>query len=177
MAIGDTGSRSQEPGTDKSRDAEQTKLDASRLTQSARARTLSYIEERKKSMADNIVGMADAVRGAAQQLDEHGNAAMADYVQRAADGLERFSDTVRTRDISSLMDDVEDFARRRPAIVIGASVAVGFLLARFLKSSSERREAEHHGLDASYDSARGNALKSQSQRSATSSSTIGGTEA
>ena len=39
----------------------------------------------------------------------------------------------------TLLDDVEAFARREPAMFIGGAIAIGLLAARFLKSS--RRSA------------------------------------
>jgi ElaB/YqjD/DUF883 family membrane-anchored ribosome-binding protein len=145
MASSDIGSQPEQGRDENTSAVEQVKSEAGRLTQAARSRTLSYVEERKMRLADNINGMADAARNAAQQFDDHGNAAMAEYIQRAAAGLEHFSDTMRSRDVSALVDDVEGFARRQPAVFIGASVALGFLLTRFLKSSSERRDAERWG--------------------------------
>ena len=45
------------------------------------------------------------------------------------------------RDLTELMDDVNRFARRQPALFVGAAFAAGALAARFLKSSpdGERR--------------------------------------
>jgi ElaB/YqjD/DUF883 family membrane-anchored ribosome-binding protein len=162
MASSDIGSQSQESGGGRqSSTIDQAKSEAGRLTQVARSRTASYLEERKSLLAENVVGMASAVRSAAEQFDEHGNPAMADYIHRAADGLERLSENVRHRDLSSLMGEAEDFARRQPAVFIGAGVAVGFVLARFLKSSSERREAERQGYaGGSYGYASGAASES-----------------
>jgi ElaB/YqjD/DUF883 family membrane-anchored ribosome-binding protein len=145
MASSDPGMQSQETGGQQSSAVEQARSEAGRLTQAARSRTMSYIEERKSLLAENVGGMAQAARNAAGQFDEQGNQVVADYIKRAADGLERFSGAMRDRDLSSLMGDAEDFARRQPAVFIGAGVAVGFLLARFLRSSSERREAERYG--------------------------------
>jgi ElaB/YqjD/DUF883 family membrane-anchored ribosome-binding protein len=166
MASSDMGSQSQQGGADQSSAVDQAKSEAGRLTQAARSRTMSYLEERKSLLAENVGGMASAARSAAEQFDEHGNRAVADYIQRAADGLERFSDAVRHRDVSSLMGDAEDFARRQPAVFIGAGVAVGFMLARFLRSSSERREAERYGYQGGGDYARGSAAESSYGRHA-----------
>ncbi len=148
MANSDIGSQPQETGGRHSSAVEQATSEAGRLTQAARERTLSYLEERKSLFADDVVGVANAARGAAERFNEHGNPLMADYVSRAAGGLERFSEAMRNRDLSSLMGEAEEFARRQPAVFIGAGVAVGFLLARLLKSSSERREAERYGYQS-----------------------------
>jgi ElaB/YqjD/DUF883 family membrane-anchored ribosome-binding protein len=166
MASSDPGMQSQETGGQQSSAVEQARSEAGRLTQAARSRTMSYIEERKSLLAENVGGMAQAARNAAGQFDEQGNQVVADYIKRAADGLERFSGAMRDRDLSSLMGDAEDFARRQPAVFIGAGVAVGFLLARFLRSSSERREAERYGYQGDYGYASGSAAESSYGRHA-----------
>ena len=129
MASSDMGSQSQQGGADQSSAVDQAKSEAGRLTQAARSRTMSYLEERKSLLAENVGGMASAARSAAEQFDEHGNRAVADYIQRAADGLERFSDAVRHRDISSLMGAT--------AIVFVFSSARGSRSASCLRGSSE----------------------------------------
>ena len=113
-----------------------------------------------------LLNVRDETTAWAGQFDEQGNQVVADYIKRAADGLERFSGAMRDRDLSSLMGDAEDFARRQPAVFIGAGVAVGFLLARFLRSSSERREAERYGYQGDYGYASGSAAESSYGRHA-----------
>jgi ElaB/YqjD/DUF883 family membrane-anchored ribosome-binding protein len=162
MASSDIGSQPQQGTEEKPSTVEQVKSEAGRLTQAARSRTFSFVEERKMRMADNINGIAEVAHNAAQQFDQHGNPAVAEYIERAASGLEHFSDSMRNRDISSLVDDVEGFARRQPAVFIGASVAIGFLLTRFLKSSSERRDAGRWGYGDDY--ARGSDAESSVER-------------
>ena len=66
---------------------------------------------------------------------------VAPYLRDAASRVHRVSSTLRERGIDELFREVGDFARRRPAFVIGACLAGGFALARFLKSSAERSEA------------------------------------
>ncbi|HXV24299.1 MAG TPA: hypothetical protein VED46_08565 [Alphaproteobacteria bacterium] len=145
MASSDIGLPPAEMEGRRSSAVEQAKSEAGRLTQAARERTLSYLEERKSLLAEDMAGVANAARGAAERFDEHGNPLMADYVLHAADGIERFSQAIGNRDLSALMAEAEEFARRQPAVFIGAGVAVGFLLARLLKSSSEHREAARYG--------------------------------
>ena len=99
-------------------------------------------------IADSMGGMADAVRNTAERLDDEGNPTVAENMHRAANGIQRFSNTVRDRDISWLVGEIESFARRQPVVFIGTGVAVGFLLTRFLKSSAERREAGRYGSGA-----------------------------
>jgi hypothetical protein len=60
---------------------------------------------------------------------------VAQYVEQAADRIEQFSSRLRDRDLGDLMRDADRFARRQPAVFIGAAFMVGVLAARFFKSS------------------------------------------
>jgi ElaB/YqjD/DUF883 family membrane-anchored ribosome-binding protein len=59
-------------------------------------------------------------------------------VEQAGDGLRRIADSVRNKNLDEVVRDAESFARRQPALFIGAAAVAGFLAVRFLKSSSER---------------------------------------
>ena len=67
-----------------------------------------------------------------------------EYIERAAQQIERVAEYVQNADMGKMMSEVEDFARRRPAVFIGSAFAAGLLAARFLKSS---REAESRSDD------------------------------
>lgn len=79
--------------------------------------------------ADRLSEMADAVRQTAQGLRGHEDW-LAQVVDRGADELGRLSDTLRSNDMRAVMTHAQDFARRQPALFLGASLAMGFALAR-----------------------------------------------
>ena len=92
----------------------------------------------QKTRATEALGsVAVALRQSSQPLRDHNQVTLADYAGRAADQLEQLSTRVRERDLTELMDDVNRFARRQPALFVGAAFAVGALAARFLKSSPD----------------------------------------
>jgi hypothetical protein len=95
--------------------------------------------EQKNLAADRVTGFADALRHASSDLDEQGQSLVSGVVRQAADGLERVSGAMRSNDVDDLVGSIEDFARRQPAVFIGSAVLAGFGIARFMKSSSERR--------------------------------------
>ncbi|HUZ67499.1 MAG TPA: hypothetical protein VMU56_07545 [Beijerinckiaceae bacterium] len=85
--------------------------------------------------ADVVDQVAQAARSVADDLD--GKAPqLASMIRNAAHSAEEFSQDMRGRSISELVDMTSQYARRQPAIFVGAAVASGFLLARFVKSSS-----------------------------------------
>jgi hypothetical protein len=94
----------------------------------------SLIGEQQQAAASGLGEFAGALRRAARD----GNGAdspVARIAESAADNLQRFSDSLRDRDLDGLLRDAESFARRQPALFIGAAALVGFLAVRFLKAS------------------------------------------
>ena len=100
----------------------------------------SVVEEQKTAGADFVGGMAGAIRRAANEFDREIPQA-AHYVRRAAEQIETVSDAVRRRDLTELVGNVQDFARRQPTAFLGATVLAGFAAVRFLKSSTGPRPA------------------------------------
>ena len=104
-----------------------------RVRQTAAAQLTS-----QKTRATEALGsVAAALRQSSEPLRDNNQAMIADYAGKAADQLEQFSARVRERDLTELMDDVNGFARRQPALFVGAAFAAGVLAARFLKSSPD----------------------------------------
>ena len=97
----------------------------------------SQISQQKDRASDGLTSLARAVRQSTQSLRDNQQGTVAQYVERAADRIEQFSTTLRERNLKDLARDTERFARRQPAVFIGAAFAAGVLAARFLKSSSE----------------------------------------
>lgn len=90
--------------------------------------------ERAKSSAD---GAADALRRAAEDV-EGDNRWIGAALRKSADGIERAAHSIDGGDLTRALDDLNGFARRNPAIFLGASVALGFALARVGKTAVER---------------------------------------
>ena len=118
---------------------EEAKKRASHYLEEARERARSAIDERKEGLAHDVGDFAHALRASASDLQDHQKGYVAQYVEQAASSVEQIADTLHRQDLRDLMRHTEDFARRQPGLFIGGAVAAGFALARFLKSSSERR--------------------------------------
>jgi hypothetical protein len=112
--------------------------EAQRLTQQTKDQGQAMLQDQKHAMAEQVSGLANALHSTAEKLKTQDQSAMAQYTQQAADGLERFSRTLKDRDLGPLVGQVEDFARNQPGAFIGSAALLGFMAARFLKSSAER---------------------------------------
>jgi hypothetical protein len=64
----------------------------------------------------------------------------AECSRQAAEGLESLANWASRRNIDDVTGSVEQFARERPVAFIGGAMVAGFALARFMKSSSARRD-------------------------------------
>jgi hypothetical protein len=106
-----------------------------------REQATAQLTTQKDRATDGIGNVAQAVRQSTQQLRDQQHETIAQYVEKAADQLERFSANLRNRNVTDIVDEVQRFARRQPAVFIGSAFALGVLSARFLKSSADRRHA------------------------------------
>lgn len=128
---------------------EQAKQQAGAMWHDTRENMRSALRQRQQDAAAGVGDVAGALRSAAQELDGRQKGSAARMVERAADGLERLSGTLRSKDLESMVSEAERFARREPALFLGAAVAAGFLAVRFLRSSSEHPtydESDHDDL-------------------------------
>jgi hypothetical protein len=138
------------------RRTDELKQQAEGVLDDARHRAREVAGEQKNVAAERLTGFASALRHASSDLDEQGQSVVSGFVRQAADGLEHFSGAVRRNDVDDLVGGIEDFARRQPAVFIGSAVLAGFGIARFMKSSSERRRGrgsaqQRTGFDAGPD--------------------------
>ena len=126
-------------------DAAQTAADALRQQASRLADDVGHElnrtgEAQKSRGVAAIRGLARAIDSAADELQQQSPLA-ARTVHEAARGVEGLSDNLANRDVNDLVDAAVRLARAQPVLFVGGSVAAGFALARFLKSSARQRQA------------------------------------
>jgi ElaB/YqjD/DUF883 family membrane-anchored ribosome-binding protein len=128
---------------------------ASRLRGEAADRARGYAEDGKARVTERLDGFTQSLHDIAGNLEEQVGPQLAQYAHSAADRLDEFSAALREKSVDELVDDARAFVRRSPAVAIGAAVAVGFALSRFLKASAEQparrggRKASTPSLSAS----------------------------
>jgi len=117
------------------------KTQANNLTESTRElasqagdKMKAAVADQKMAGADYVGDFADMVRRASYEFD--GQIPQAgQYIRKAADQIGSVSEALRTRDVSELVGEVQDFARKQPAAFFGAAVLAGFAAVRFFKSA------------------------------------------
>jgi hypothetical protein len=117
-------------------DARDIKQQAREMADQTKERGKAMLEQQRGAAAGQVDSVAHAFRTAAEQLQREGQGT-GNYVGMVADQLESAARQLREKNLDEIMHGVQDLARRSPATFIAGSVAVGFLLSRFLKSSSQ----------------------------------------
>jgi hypothetical protein len=109
----------------------------------------STVERGVERAAGSAESAASALRRAADELQDD-NAWIGAGLRKAAQGLERASDSLSGGNFGRALDDLNGFARRQPALFLGASLALGFALARVGKTAVERAGADGGVEDERY---------------------------
>ena len=94
----------------------------------------SVVEEQKQRGASRIDSLAQAIHGAANELDGEIPQA-ATYVHAAAEQLERASGLLRDNSVEDLIRKGTELAEERPVVFMAGALAIGFVLARLLRST------------------------------------------
>jgi hypothetical protein len=102
-------------------------------------RASAQLNTQKDRATDGIGSAVQAVRQSTQQLRDQKHDTVAQYIEQAADQLDRFANRIKEKNVNELLDDAQRFARRQPALFIGGALALGLLGSRFFKSSSPDR--------------------------------------
>ena len=96
----------------------------------------------KNGIADRLNAVAERANRTAGDLRQD-EPWLGNLLGRGADELAGMAEELRRQDIGDLLGSVELFARRQPALFMGASVALGFALTRVVGAgavSSDRDE-------------------------------------
>jgi hypothetical protein len=120
----------------------QAKETVSNVAGQAGNKITSRLDAQKDRAADGLNRVAQALRQAGQQLREQDQAGAAhEYLDSATNQVERVVDYVRSTDVRQMVGQVEQFARRQPALFFGGAFVLGLLGARFLRSSGQNNTA------------------------------------
>ncbi len=97
----------------------------------------SQVTGQKERAATGLDDIAQLIRQSGSQLGEQGHAGSSHYADMIADRIAQVAGTVHGKEVEELLADTENFARARPAVFLSIAAVLGFLLARFLKSSGD----------------------------------------
>jgi hypothetical protein len=105
------------------------------------------LDQRSSQAGEKVSGTAQDLRSVGEELRNQGKETPAKIAENAAERTEQVGSYLRESDGERLLEDVEDFGRRQPLVVLAGGVVVGLAAARFLKASSESRYRSRAGFE------------------------------
>lgn len=111
----------------------------------ARDSAASSLTSSKGRLAEQVTHVASAFRTTTDHLRQNDQPQLAGYADGVARQAERLAGYLRNADFRAMGDDVQELARRQPALVVGGAFALGLLAARFLKSSERKPREDSRG--------------------------------
>lgn len=121
--------------------ADTIREEAGKLGSQAAERARGLAGEGKDRASGALDEVAKMLHSAAGDVDERLGSEYGRYARSAADGISGFADNLRGKEVDDIIADATALVKKSPVIAIGAAAAVGFVLARLIKS----------GIDAAAD--------------------------
>ena len=106
----------------------------------ARNRASSSLGESKGQFADQFGTIAEALRRTTEHLRSEDQQRIAGITDTVARQVDQVANYLRNKDATAMKTDLENLARRQPALVLGGALILGLVGARFLKSSQRDRQ-------------------------------------
>ena len=92
-------------------------------------------EIQAQEAASRVRQLAEQSRALAEGRPEE-SGPVQDYVRQASERLDDFASRVEQRGAQGVIDDVEDFARRRPGVFLAGAAGLGFFVGRMLRGAA-----------------------------------------
>lgn len=120
---------------------QQAKQTTNEVVNQVQQQASSQINRQKETAASELSTVVNAVRRFGETLNNEGHGPIArfaaQYGDKAADSLDRAARYLREQDPKQLFNDVQNFGRRQPALLIGGAFLLGFAGARIIKSTMD----------------------------------------
>jgi ElaB/YqjD/DUF883 family membrane-anchored ribosome-binding protein len=130
--------------------AEQTTSAAIQRVRDAREQAASGLEHQRGQIADRIRRLGGVIRAGSETLSTDDPYAQG-LLSSSGDRIEQLADYVENLTPGQLADDVQTFARQRPALFFGGTFLLGLGLGRFVKSSARVVSGATGGSQRSYE--------------------------
>ncbi len=115
----------------------------------------SEVIRRTGESAQGLSSIAQALRSTSEDLQD---SFVGEYVEKAAEQMDRVSDYLRTANVKKVARSVEDFAKREPLLFLGGAFAVGLVGTRLIMGATKgraERAAEVNGRSKGHGKSKG----------------------
>ncbi|MGR2738087.1 hypothetical protein ACUY1T_06505 [Billgrantia sp. Q4P2] len=106
------------------------------LREAARVQAESLLDRQKAAAADQAAKVTTVLHKMADEFERQEQPYFSGCVNELAKRSDAFSRHLRERDLETLMEQTRHYSRQHPALFMGGAIAAGFMLSRFMRSSS-----------------------------------------
>jgi ElaB/YqjD/DUF883 family membrane-anchored ribosome-binding protein len=121
---------------------QQLKDEASKLGTQAADRAREFAGQGKEKATGALDEVAKLFEGAATDVDARLGEEYGKYARSAAQGISNFAESLRGKEVDDLIETATDFVKKSPVIAVGAAAAIGFVMARLIKSGVDAASTE-----------------------------------
>lgn len=123
--------------------AQEGKDQAATMAQDAKSSAHQRAEASKAHTVDETDKAADAFYDAADRMDD--GSLQERVMGQIADGISGATDRLRSKDMSTAIDDLTRLARKHPVAFLGGAALLGFAVTRFAKATDDTYGRDHGG--------------------------------
>jgi hypothetical protein len=108
---------------------------ASKLAGDAKEAVVRKAEEGMQGVGGSLKALGGALRAAGDHLSQSGETGTSNLIGEAASGVERFADSVDSKPLGEVVDELRTFGRNNPGALFAGAVLAGLALGRVLRAS------------------------------------------
>lgn len=108
--------------------------EATKVRDQATGKARDFALQGKDKTTSTLRDVSKALDDAAASVDDRLGEQYGEYARMAATAVGDFAGKVEAKDVDELLKDAENLVRKSPAVAIGLAAAVGFAIARVVKS-------------------------------------------
>lgn len=132
---------------------DEVKQEAREQAENIRSQAEAFAEQQRHDAGSTVAALGAALHAGQRSLESDGHPSMADYWRSAAVSIDQLADRVQNKSAGEILSEAERYVREQPGLGFGGAMVAGFMLARFLKSSSPESstsESGYHAADSGY---------------------------
>lgn len=114
------------------------------VSEAAQHQAESFYNQQRDTAAEQTQKFTSVFYKMADEFDNQQQPYFSQQVRKLADTADRFSNKLRDKDLKSICQEAQSYSRREPALFFGGAIAAGFLLTRFLRSSSQHSHSSNN---------------------------------
>jgi hypothetical protein len=134
----------------------------------------NQLTSRLESVTGSLDMAVKLLRTAGDTVREQEKTGVADSITGVADRLEGWSSSIRDQDVDKIIAETKQMAQKQPVLFVSGAVALGFIGARFLRSSAAKQQDEMSSSSSGSDDSSPSAPSDGSTSSSPASSDTSG---